>query len=160
MEGKSNFGAFKVPFTTSLAIVLVVDIAYHIGGHPVPRRDIARRQGISGTSFLHIIYLLRRANIVFGTNKGTKRYQGFRLARHRSRITLGDIVRAVPGAPATNAAKIPTSDLIDAAINPVLITLMTDIMARLDSITIEDLCRSAKEAGIVSEGKADFDIME
>ena len=74
------------------AIEAVLDIAYHAGAEPVQSREITRRQGIPHRYLEHALQHLVRQEILIGV-RGPR--GGYKLARERRRITVGDIVRVV-----------------------------------------------------------------
>ena len=80
---------------TLYAIEAVLDVAYHMGAQPVQSRDITRRQGIPRRYLEQALQQLVKADILVGV-RGPK--GGYRLARERRRITVGDIVRVIAGA--------------------------------------------------------------
>ena len=141
---------------TLFAIEAVLDIGYHSGSEPVQSREITRRQGIPRRYLEQALQQLVRQGILVGV-RGPR--GGYRLARERRRITVGDIVRVV--------RKMETGeDIVDDAggsplglkvVRPLWTELQDDVMARLDALTIDDLCSRANEAGIVSEGRRNLD---
>ncbi|MBI4185158.1 MAG: Rrf2 family transcriptional regulator [Proteobacteria bacterium] len=141
------------------AIEAVVDIAYHAGGEPVQSREITRRQGIPRRYLEQTLQGLVRAGVLVGV-RGPR--GGYRLARERRRISVGEIVRVVRASetaedPIADPAGSPLSHLV---VRPLWQRLHDETMARLDSITVEDLCIAAREAGIASEAaeRMDFTI--
>lgn len=74
------------------AIEAVVDIAYHAGPGPVRSTDISRRQGIPRRYLEQVLQELVRKDVLSG-QRGPR--GGYRLARERRRITMGEIVRIV-----------------------------------------------------------------
>ncbi len=74
------------------AIEAVVDIAYHAGPGPVRSIDISRRQGIPRRYLEQVLQQLVRNGILAG-QRGPR--GGYRLARERRRITIGEIIRIV-----------------------------------------------------------------
>ncbi|HKW55056.1 MAG TPA: Rrf2 family transcriptional regulator, partial [Stellaceae bacterium] len=74
------------------AIEAVLDIAYNAGTLPVQSSEITRRQGIPRRYLEQVLQQLVRAGVLSGVcgPRG-----GYRLARERRRITLGEIVRVV-----------------------------------------------------------------
>ncbi|MBI4969722.1 MAG: Rrf2 family transcriptional regulator [Rhodospirillales bacterium] len=141
------------------AIEAVLDIAYHAGGEPVQSREITRRQGIPRRYLEQTLQQLVRSGILSGV-RGPR--GGYRLARERRRISVGEIVRVV-GALETAEdpyRDIPASELGKQVIRPMWSRQQDEIMARLDSITIDDLCMTAYRDGIASEAtnKLDFAI--
>ncbi len=141
------------------AIEAVLDIAYHAGGEPVQSREITRRQEIPRRYLEQTLQQLVRSGILTGV-RGPR--GGYRLARERRRISVGEIVRVVRALEAAEETPedLPTSELGQQVIRPMWTDLQEEIMCRLDSITIDDLCMKAYQSGIVSEvtQKMDFTI--
>jgi len=141
------------------AIEAVLDIAYHAGGEPVQSREITRRQGIPKRYLEQTLQQLVRAGLLTGV-RGPR--GGYRLARERRRISVGEIVRVVRALEAGEDApeEMPSSALGLQVIHPMWSDLQEEIMKRLDGITIDELCMSAHRAGILSEvaQKMDFTI--
>lgn len=128
------------------AIEAVVDIAYNSGVHTVQSKDIAERQGIPRRYLEQVLQQLVRANVLRGV-RGPR--GGYRLARERRRIRLGDIVRIVAGMEPNDEQEEDTgSDLGRKVLQPLWQELQEDALARLDSVSVEDLCRAARDAGI------------
>lgn len=138
------------------AIEAVLDIAYHAGSAPVQSSEISRRQGISRRHLEQALQRLARHGVLIGV-RGPR--GGYRLARERRRISVGDIVRAVgavrgsvPGGDVTC-----NSELGCQVLRPVLDDLQTTMMGKLDTISVEDLCTDAYRANITSEGRSHLD---
>jgi Rrf2 family protein len=141
------------------AIEAVLDIAYHAGGEPVQSREITRRQGIPKRYLEQTLQQLVRAGLLTGV-RGPR--GGYRLARERRRISVGEIVRVVRALEAGEEGpeEQPNSALGLQVIHPMWTGLQDEIMTRLDGITIDELCMNAHRAGILSEvaQKMDFTI--
>ena len=141
------------------AIEAVVDIAYHAGSLPVQNREITRRQGIPRRYLEQVLQHLVRAGILIGV-RGPR--GGYRLARERRRITVGEISHVVrdmetAGNPIEEAAG---SEIGHKVVRPLWQELQKEVMERLDTITVEDLCLLAQQKNIESEihQKLDFTI--
>jgi len=141
------------------ALEAVLDIAYHSGGEPVQSSEITRRQKIPKRYLEQVLQQLVRGGILMGV-RGPR--GGYRLARERRRISLGEITRTVR---ALETAKDPLQDssgseLGHQILRPLWTELLDETMTRLDLITIEDLCSRASSAHIAREveEKADFTI--
>jgi Rrf2 family transcriptional regulator, iron-sulfur cluster assembly transcription factor len=139
------------------AIEAVLDIAYNAGSEPVQSREITRRQGIPRRYLEQVLQQLVRAGILSGV-RGPR--GGYRLSRERRKITVGEIVRIVRamenvGDPIENPAG---SELGRKVVRPLWQDLQDEVMARLDGLTIEDLCLRAHQANLKSEAfqKLDF----
>lgn len=135
---------------TLFAIEAVLDIAYHSGGEPVRSREITRRQGIPRRYLEQTLQQLVRSGVLMGV-RGPR--GGYRLARERRRISVGEIVRVVRALEAAEEEEedLPSSELGLKVIRPTWNELQDEIMKRLDAITIDDLCTRAFQGGIVSE---------
>ncbi|WP_337996439.1 Rrf2 family transcriptional regulator [Oleispirillum naphthae] len=132
---------------TLFAIEAVLDIAYNAGGEPVQSSEITARQGIPRRYLEQTLQALVRANILIGV-RGPR--GGYRLARERRRISVGDIVRVVQAgeAAASPGADLPNSEIGAKVIQPMWGDLQASLMARLDELSIDALCQSASEQGV------------
>ncbi len=138
------------------AIEAVLDIAYHSGGQPVQSREITRRQGIPRRYLEQGLQQLVREGILVGV-RGPR--GGYRLARERRRITVGEIVRIVRK---METAEDPLNDpagseLGHKVVRPVWQEMQETLMVQLDEVSIDDLCTRANQAGLVSEGRQNLD---
>jgi Rrf2 family transcriptional regulator, iron-sulfur cluster assembly transcription factor len=139
-----------------LTLTAVTDIAYHGGAEPVQSQDIARRLSLPRRYLEQVMQQLVRAGILRGV-RGPR--GGYRLARERRRVSVGDVVRVVRGiedAPMMDDLG-PASELGAKVIGPFWAATEEDLMARLDRVTIEDLCRRAEDKGVVSEAQREVD---
>src|SRR5690242_13118139 len=124
------------------AIEAVLDIAYNAGSEPVQSGEITRRQGIPMRYLEQVLQQLVRAGILAGV-RGPR--GGYRLARERRRITIGEIVRIVRSMEtAADPVEDPAGSVLGhKVVRPLWVELQEDCMTRLDSITIEDMCLRA-----------------
>lgn len=142
---------------TLFAIEAVLDIAYHAGAEPVQSREITRRQGIPRRYLEQALQNLVRHGVLVGV-RGPR--GGYRLARERRRISVGEIVRIVR---ATESDEDPLEDesngsaLGQKVVRPLWQDLRQDVMARLDQISVDELCLRANAVGITSEGRTNLD---
>lgn len=138
------------------AIEAVLDIAYHAGPEPVQSRDITRRQKIPRRYLEQALQHLVRQGLLLGV-RGPR--GGYRLARERRRISVGDIVRVVRDMEANNALieDTPGSALGQKVVRPLWMELQNEVMERLDNMTVDDLCTRANQSGIESEGRENLD---
>jgi Rrf2 family protein len=141
------------------AIEAVLDIAYNGGALPVQSAEITGRQGIPRRYLEQVLQQLVRAGILEGV-RGPK--GGYRLARERRRITVGEIVRVLH---ALEGSDDPLEDDTGAelgrhVVRPLWSDLQEELMKRLDTITIEELCTRAHNAGVAGEyaSRLDFSI--
>jgi Rrf2 family protein len=143
---------------TLLALEAVIDIAFNARPEPVQAKEITARQGVPQRYLEQVMQQLVRAGILKGV-RGPR--GGYRLARERRRISVGDVVRIAESIEDVEEEKIrPRSELGLRIVAPLIQTLQDDIMAQLDAISIEDLCQRARAHGvdITGDGSADFAI--
>jgi Rrf2 family protein len=134
------------------AIEAVVDIAYHAGAGPVRSTDISRRQGIPRRYLEQVLQQLVHHKVLSG-QRGPK--GGYRLARERRRISVGEIIRIVRQLEGTGDPVNETegSELGVKVLRPIWNDMQQQMMARFDQMTIEELCDQAREKGITSEAR-------
>lgn len=157
----------------SLALEAVTDIAFHGGSDPVQSQDIARRLNLPRRYLEQVMQQLVRAGLLKGV-RGPR--GGYRLARERRRISVGEIVRVVQGEADLLAAGMPGagahapsaagseaehgsgSPLGGLVIAPFFERTERELMERLDGVSVEDLCQEAQRAGLVGDQarSADF----
>ena len=153
---------FRLSKKLLFAIEAVVDIAYHAGPGPVRSIDISRRQGIPRRYLEQVLQHLVHNGVLAG-QRGPK--GGYRLARERRRISLGDITRVVldltedpfgddGGREATQNGG---SALGREVVRPLWRELEDEMLERLDAITIEELCLRARRAGLEGDRFRDLD---
>lgn len=138
------------------AIEAVLDVAYHAGSTPVQSSEITRRQGIPRRYLEQALQQLVREEILIGV-RGPR--GGYRLARERRRISVGDIVRVVRNMETSDdpADAAGGSQLGISVVRPLWQEMQEEIMKKLDEISIDDLCTRAHDGGIESEGRGNLD---
>lgn len=145
----------RLPRRTNYAIEAVLDVAYNAGETPVRSGEITERQGIPPRYLEPVLQQLVRAGILVGV-RGPR--GGYRLGRDRRRISVGDIVRVAVGGDEDEAAEGDGGSALGrAAVKPLMQALETDAMARLDAVTIDELCVKARAAGVESANTAPMD---
>ena len=141
------------------AVESAADIAYNGGAKPVRSSEIADRQGLPHRYLEQVMQRLVRAGLLRGV-RGPR--GGYILARERRRITLGEIARVVCDMENLDrkGASGDKSDLASEVLRPIWNEVRDEMMARLDQITIEDLCKQATGRNITraSETKLDYTI--
>jgi Rrf2 family protein len=131
---------------TLLALEAVIDIAFNARPEPVQAKEITARQGVPQRYLEQVMQQLVRAGILKGV-RGPR--GGYRLARERRRISVGDVVRVAESIEDLEEEKVrPRSELGLRIVAPLIQTLQDDVMARLDSVSIEDLCQRARTQGV------------
>lgn len=132
-----------------LALEAVLDVAYNARPHPVQAKDITERQGIPHRYLEQVLQQLVRRNILKGV-RGPR--GGYTLARERRRVTLGDVLRVVSHLDDEDDDTVSKADLGERIILPIWNEVQEEILARMDKITMEDLCRQAQAEGIRRAG--------
>src|SRR3546814_226603 len=147
---------FRLSKKLLFAIEAVLDIAYNAGDEPVQSSEITRRQGIPRRYLEQVLQQLVRAGILAGV-RGPR--GGYRLARERRRITIGEIVRVVRSMEtAADPVEDPAgSELGHRIVRPLWLEMQDSFMMRLDETTIDELCRRAQAEGITREADTALD---
>ena len=142
---------------TFLALEAVVDVAVNARPDPVQSKEITKRQGIPQRYLEQVMQQLVHAGILKGV-RGPR--GGYRLARERRRITVGEIVRVVGAIESGDEPKIAVPSMLgEKVVGPVWDDIQNELMHKLDAITIDDLCRRADEVGMdTARSPADFTI--
>ncbi|MCF6273582.1 MAG: Rrf2 family transcriptional regulator [Rhodobacteraceae bacterium] len=134
---------------SSLALEAVLDVAYNARPNPVQSKDITERQGIQSRYLEQVLQFLVKRGILKGV-RGPR--GGYTLARERRRLTLGDVLRVIEGMENEDEKVESTSELGEKVIQPIWAEFHHDILARLDQITLEDLCVQAQKDGVERAG--------
>jgi Rrf2 family protein len=139
------------------ALEAVVDIAFNARPDPVQSKEITQRQGIPQRYLEQVMQQLVHTGILKGV-RGPR--GGYRLARERRRITAGDVIRAISAADMDEDTQIFSSDIGQLVVGPLWVEAQASMLAQLDSVTLEDLCRRANVTcqEETTAPRADFDI--
>ncbi|HUO89547.1 MAG TPA: Rrf2 family transcriptional regulator [Rhizomicrobium sp.] len=145
----------KLSRKTLLALEAVIDIAFNARPEPVQAKEITARQGVPQRYLEQVMQQLVRAGVLKGV-RGPR--GGYRLAKERRRISVGDVVRVAESLEDEESEAIdPRSELGIRIVSPLIQSLQDEVMARLDAISIEDLCQRARSAGVDCGGGASAD---
>lgn len=129
-----------------LAIASVVDIALHARPQPVSAKLLAARHHLPPRYLETLLQALVKAGILKGV-RGPR--GGYELARERRRITAGAIVRAaMENDRAEDEPLEPHSRLVAEVVGPPVRQAGEAFLARLDGLTIDDLCQSAQDKAV------------
>ena len=148
----------KLSRKTLLALEAVIDIAFNARPEPVQAKEITSRQGVPQRYLEQVMQQLVRAGVLKGV-RGPR--GGYRLAKERRRISVGDIVRVAESIEDQDGEDAhPRSDLGARIVAPLIQSLQEELMTRLDAVSIEDLCQRARAAGVEcgAGASADFTI--
>jgi Rrf2 family iron-sulfur cluster assembly transcriptional regulator len=141
-----------------LAIAAVVDIALHARPTPVAAKMLASRHNLPPRHLETVLQGLVRAGVLKGV-RGPR--GGYELARERRRINAAEIVRAAMTVTGEeNLSPLPESRLVDKVVAPLVGRATEAFLARLEAVTIEELCRQADEHRVFggAPATADFTI--
>ncbi|MFQ5457401.1 MAG: RrF2 family transcriptional regulator [Myxococcota bacterium] len=137
------------------AVLAVLDMAYHDVGTPSQAKTISSRQGIPPRYLEQIFQRLVRGGIL-RSKRGPR--GGYTLARPPGRVTIGDIIRATEGSLAglfgggiggpRRAGNGPGPSPEGEKVWNVVVGRVADA---LETLTIEDLVRTAEELGVERE---------
>ncbi len=142
----------RITTTSRYGVRALFDVAYHGGGQPTQIKDISRRQKISQRYLEQIFNKLLKAGLL-KSRRGPR--GGYMLSRDPSEISVGDIISAAQGpiVPVRcldeEANRKKECDLLTACITRQVWKetqrLLVDYYA---SVSIEDLCGSARKQGV------------
>ncbi|MBV8977492.1 MAG: Rrf2 family transcriptional regulator [Alphaproteobacteria bacterium] len=144
----------KLSRKTLLALEAVIDIAFNGRPEPVQAKEITARQGVPQRYLEQVMQQLVRAGVLRGV-RGPR--GGYRLAKERRRITVGEVVRVAESLDEDGENPVPHSALGTQIVTPLIASLQEEVMAKLDAISIEDLCARARAAGVDCGGAAAAD---
>lgn len=130
----------------ALALAVVLDVALHAGRGTVSAADIAERLGLARRGLEPILQPLSRAGVLLSTRGPSG---GYRLARPRRGITLGEVVRAVTSE-AAPPAEGESSKLFTLVVQPFWSEMEAEALTRLDGVSLDVLARRAAGAGLAS----------
>src|ERR1041384_8240838 len=122
---------------TLLALEGAIDIALHAPAEPGQAKEIPARQGVPQRYLEQVMQQLVRAGILKGV-RGPR--GGYRLARERRRISVGDVGRIAMSLDGAEETFDGGSDLGRRVVVPLIASLQEDVMKKLDEISIEDVC--------------------
>ena len=132
------------------ALEAILDIACNARPDPVRSSEIAARIGRPQRYLERAMQQLASAGILKGV-RGPK--GGYMLARERRRIPVGEILRSVAASQTPDGGRAKNKNAKDTPCGMTILEKIceeaeSDFLARLDNITIEDLCAEQKNAAI------------
>ncbi len=136
----------KLSRKTLLALEAVLDVAYNARPDPVQSKDITARLGIPQRYLEQVMQQLVHRGVLKGV-RGPR--GGYTLARERRRVTVGEIVRIVDALEkAEDDAPDATSELGRRIARPLWSEAEAAFLAKLDAVTMEDLCAEGARLGV------------
>ena len=131
-----------------LALAAVADIAIHARPTPVAAKALAARLELPPRRLESLLQDLVHANILKGV-RGPR--GGYELARERRRITAASILRAVSNATGGEPGEAPDCRLVSQVIAPIVEAAGMVFLDKLETITVDDICRRADDLKLYEE---------
>jgi Rrf2 family protein len=136
-----------LPKKTLCALEAVLDIALAAQHDSLTCTQLTENQKIAKRYLERILQNLVHAEILTGQRGPSG---GYRLARERRNISIGDILRALDDSEENKKKNsLPHSLLGKQIIAPLCGKLSQEMLATLDKITIEELVKNAKKCDII-----------
>jgi Rrf2 family protein len=153
-SGLSGLAAW-LPRRCLLAIDIMLDVAFNGAAGPLSAAELGQRQGLETRKLEAILQRLSRAGLlrsVRGPNGG------YLLGDERGAISVGAIARATLDTDRPTPFDESPSLSMRKVVLPMLGRIHQDMLAGFDRVTLADLCREARLAGLTSkcDGMVDF----
>jgi Rrf2 family iron-sulfur cluster assembly transcriptional regulator len=139
----------------ALAIEAVLYVALNAVDRTVRSGEITQRQNVPQRYLEPVLQALVREGVMVGV-RGPR--GGYKLARERRRITLGEIVRIVSAVEGIDEPQ-SVSPLQQQVIGPALAGAERTLMSTLDSISIDDLHAQAREKRVGQDDPTRLDFI-
>ncbi|MBI4297422.1 MAG: Rrf2 family transcriptional regulator [Chloroflexi bacterium] len=129
-------------------LMAMVALAQRYNRGAVALAEVARAEGLSLAYLEQLAMSLRRAGLITSV-RGAK--GGYRLSADPSQVKVGQVLRALDGplAPVECVSEVPSSHHcgreVDCLSRPLWERLRDSVSLVMDSTTLADLCRGAKE---------------
>ena len=141
----------KITYKGDYALKTILDLALHYGNGPITIHELAMRADIPIKFLEQILLDLKRGGFVV-SRRG--HVGGYMLAKHPSKIKLGDVVRFIEG-PIEPVACVDNkykgcSDIARCIFRPVWQRVTESTSKIIDTITFDDLTKRAKQARATS----------
>jgi Rrf2 family iron-sulfur cluster assembly transcriptional regulator len=134
-----------------LAIAAVVDVALHSGKSPVAAKQLYWRHKLPPRRLEALLQGLVQANILVGV-RGPR--GGYKLARERQSITVGEIVRTAASLSSAGPDDLGShSVLLEQVIEPAVSEAGKAFIANLEAITVEHMCELAQKSHVLDDEK-------
>lgn len=145
-----------LPRPARLAVLAALDIALHSRSRPVSSRALAARHDLPPRHLESMLQAMVRAGILKSVRGPAG---GYELARERRRLYVGEIVRVALRAE-EGALDGEEPRLLTLAVDPVFAEAERQALAKLDTITLDELHGQAVAAGLgeLEANEGDFEI--
>jgi Rrf2 family protein len=140
-----------------IAIEAVLYISCKVSPSPVRSKEICQYQGVSVRYLEHMLQKLVHDGILKGV-RGPK--GGYVLAKERRKIYLSDIYQSIESLEQLEKWETKPSQLYNKVIAPLCDKIKSQMLQRLGTITIQDMCEEVTAKGITIDmrRKGDFSI--
>jgi Rrf2 family protein len=142
----------KISTQSRYGLRALFDIAYHSAGLSTQVKDISARQAISPRYIEQIFQKLKKAGIIRSIRGPSG---GYYLARKLDEVSVGDIVRATEGdiqlvhcTDLKKGSRKACDRIEKCVVRSVWIEASERLIAYLDSVTLQDLCKEAQLKGV------------
>lgn len=146
-----------LPRPARLALLAALDVALYARTRPVSSRALAARHDLPPRHLEGMLQAMVRAGILKSVRGPSG---GYELARERRRLFVGEIVRVALRADEAANGGAGGSRLLERVLDPIFDEAEHMALAKLDTVTLDDLHARALVAGFgEAEGaEGDFDI--
>ncbi len=146
-----------LPRPARLALMAALDVALYARTRPVSSKALAARHDLPPRHLESMLQAMVRAGILKSVRGPSG---GYELARERRRLYVGEIVRVALRADEAANGGGEGSRLLEQVLQPVFAEAEKTALAKLDTISLDDLHARALAAGFgEKEGaEGDFDI--
>jgi Rrf2 family iron-sulfur cluster assembly transcriptional regulator len=138
-----------------LAIDIMLDVAFNGAAGPLPAAELGRRQRLETRKLEAILQRLARAGLLKSLRGPNG---GYLLGDERGAITVGAIARAVLDHDKPTPFDTTPSPSMRKVVLPMIERAQSKLFDDLDHVTLGDLCRESRLAGLSSkcDGIMDF----
>lgn len=143
-----------LPRSACYALMATLDVALHSRGRPVSSKELAARHELPPRRLESLLQALVRTGILKSVRGPSG---GYALARERRRLTVGEIVRVGLRVELAEAAAHRGPRLLAGVLEPAIRDAEECALAKLDSITLDELHARAIAMGFGEEQDADSD---
>ncbi|PWB84447.1 MAG: Rrf2 family transcriptional regulator [Methylocystaceae bacterium] len=146
-----------LPRPARLALMAALDVALHGRTRPVSSKALAARHDLPPRHLESMLQAMVRAGVLKSVRGPSG---GYELARERRRLFVGEIVRVALRADEAANGGAKGSRLLEQVLKPVFAEAENMALAKLDTISLDDLHARALAAGFGEKESAegDFDI--
>jgi Rrf2 family transcriptional regulator, iron-sulfur cluster assembly transcription factor len=134
-----------------LAVAAVVDVALHSRSAPVAAKALTARHKLHSRQLEPLLQGLVHAKILKSV-RGPR--GGYKLARERRRIAVGEIVRIAMSLSTADPEGLgANSVLLERVIDPAVRSAAETFLGNLDLITVEQMCETAEKTHVLDDEK-------